>query len=120
LRVRLTSCLVLIQSLARLSARAPHALQKAILLCQSVERIVALAHTPHEATQRIYLGLAGRTAVLVNCCVRQLTLLALFPTGCLQHTLSNANLHAGVVLGLDDAVGSRALAWNVKINEFAA
>ena len=35
-------------------------------------------------------------------------------------TLGDADLHGGVVLGLDDAVGGRALAWDVQVDEFSA
>jgi hypothetical protein len=67
-----------------LTAPAPHGLQEAILLRQSVERIVALAHGAHEAAESIGLVLAGVSAVLVY--------------------EANGKLHRGVVLGFDNAV----------------
>jgi hypothetical protein len=35
-------------------------------------------------------------------------------------TLGHADLHGSVILGLDDAVGGRALAWDVQVDEFSA
>lgn len=76
-----------------LSGSAPHVLQETIFLCKSVHRIVALAHGTDEAAKGVDLVLASGTAVLVDLC--------------------DGKLDGGVVLGLDDAVGGRALAWDV-------
>lgn len=76
-----------------LSGSAPHVLQETIFLCKSVHRIVALAHGTDEAAKGVDLVLASGTAVLVD--------------------LGDGKLDGGVVLGLDDAVGGRALAWDV-------
>ena len=79
---------------AGLSDRVPDALEEAIALCQSVQRIVALAHRSHEAAEGVDVVLAlDGTAVLVD--------------------LGDRNLDRGVVLGLDDAVGSAALARDI-------
>jgi hypothetical protein len=79
--------------LSHLPAAAPDALQEAILLGQSVHRVVALAHGAHEAGEGICLVLAGVAAVLVN--------------------LADGDLYGGVVLGLDDAAGGAAFAGDV-------
>lgn len=50
----------------KLSARAPNTLKEAISLCQSVHRVVALAHSPYEAAECECVVLAGVAAVLVN------------------------------------------------------
>jgi len=76
-----------------LSAGAPDSLEETILLCQPVERVVALAHGADEAAEGICLVLAGVAAVLVD--------------------LADADLDGGVVLGLDDAAGGAALAGDV-------
>ncbi|EMC99823.1 hypothetical protein BAUCODRAFT_56346, partial [Baudoinia panamericana UAMH 10762] len=68
----------------------PHPLQKPIPLRQPVHAVVALTHRPYEPTKRVHLIVAGVPAVLVH--------------------LADADLHAGVVLGFDDAVGCGALA----------
>ena len=73
-----------------LPRRAPHALQVPILLRQPVQRIVALAPGPNEPGQGVGRAVIGVAAVLVN--------------------LSDGDLHGGMVFGLDDAVGRRALA----------
>lgn len=83
-----------------LSGSAPHVLQETIFLCKSVHRIVALAHGTDEAAKGVDLVLASGTAVLVD--------------------LGDGKLDGGVVLGLDDAVGGRALAWDVKVDELSA
>lgn len=75
------------------SARAPDALCEAVPLREAVEAIVALAHGAHEAAQGVDLVLARVPAVLVD--------------------LANGKLDRRVVLGLDDAVGRRALAGDV-------
>lgn len=68
-----------------LPRRAPDALEEAVLLCEPVEAVVALAHGADETGQRVDLVVASVAAVLVN--------------------LANADLDGGVVLGLDDASG---------------
>jgi hypothetical protein len=78
-----------------LAASAPDILQQAITLRQSVQGIVALAHSPYEAAQGVDLALACESAVLVN--------------------LSNGDLDGCVVLGLDNAVGGAALAGDVTV-----
>src|ERR1700761_1040359 len=75
-----------------LSTRTPDALQKSVSLGQSVQCIVALAHATHKSTKRKRVVLAGVPAILIDLC--------------------NGDLHRGVVLGFDDAVGCRALAGN--------
>jgi len=64
-------------------------------LCEPVEAIVALAHGAHEAAHGVDLVLAGVAAVLVN--------------------LADADLDGGVVLGLDDASGSRLVGISIAI-----
>jgi hypothetical protein len=71
----------------RLSGSAPDALEEAILLCEPVEAVVALAHGADEAAEGVDLVVAGVAAVLVN--------------------LADADLDGSVVLGLDDASGGR-------------
>lgn len=68
-----------------LPGRAPDALEEAVLLCEPVEAVVALAHGTDEARQGVDLVVTGVAAVLVN--------------------LADADLDRGVVLGLDDASG---------------
>lgn len=78
-----------------LAASAPDILQKAITLRQSVQGIVALAHSPYESAQSIDLALACESAVLIN--------------------LAHGDLDGCVVLGLDNAVGGAALAGDVTV-----
>ena len=78
---------------SHLSRSAPDVLQESISLCEAVQGIVALAHGADETAKGVDLVLAGGAAVLVNLC--------------------DGKLDRGVVLGLDDAVGGRALAWDV-------
>jgi len=81
-----------------LSLGAPDALHQTVALGEAVQGIVALAHGADEAAQSVDLILAGDgTAVLVN--------------------LGDGNLNGAVVLGLDDAVGSAALARDVAVKE---
>jgi hypothetical protein len=75
----------------RLSGRAPDALEEAILLCEPVEAVVALAHGADEAAEGVDLVVA----VLVN--------------------LADADLDGGVVLGLDDASGGRLEGISIAI-----
>ena len=70
-----------------LPGSAPDALEEAVLLCEPVEAVVALAHGADEAAEGVDLVLAGVAAALVN--------------------LANAELDGSVVLGLDDASGGR-------------
>jgi hypothetical protein len=78
-----------------LPRRAPDALEEAILLCEPVEAVVALAHGAHEAAEGVDLIVAGVAAVLVN--------------------LADADLDGGVVLGLDDASGGRLEGISIAI-----
>jgi hypothetical protein len=78
-----------------LAAPAPHVLQQPVPLAQPVQRIVALAHRAHEAAQCVDLVLARVAAVLVH--------------------FADGDLHRGVVLGFDDAVGGAAFAGDVAV-----
>lgn len=81
---------------SRLSLAAPDVLNEAVALGQSVQGIVGLAHGADEAAEGVDVVLAGDGAArLVN--------------------LGDGNLDRGVVLGLDDAVGGRALAGDVAV-----
>lgn len=83
---------------ANLSLCAPNALDEAVTLGQSVQGIVRLAHGTDEAAEGVDVVLAGDGAArLVN--------------------LGNGDLNRGMVLGLDNAVGGRALAGDVAIRE---
>ena len=75
----------IIAARSALPAPTPHVLEKTVPLCQSVQCIVALAHRSHETAQRIDLVFARVSSALID--------------------LSHRDLHRGVVLGLDDAVG---------------
>lgn len=80
--------------LRNLSLGAPDGLDETITLSQSVQRVVGLTHGTDEAAQGVDVVLSGDgTAVLVN--------------------LGDGDLDGAVVLGLDDAVGSAALARDV-------
>lgn len=80
--------------LRNLSLGAPDGLDETITLSQSVQRVVGLTHGTDEAAQGVDMVLSGDgTAVLVN--------------------LGDGDLDGAVVLGLDDAVGSAALARDV-------
>lgn len=83
-----------------LTRRAPDRLEEAVLLCESVKAVVGLAHGANEAGDGVDLVVPGVAAVLVN--------------------LADAQLDRGVVLGPDDASGSRAFAGDVEVNELAA
>jgi hypothetical protein len=77
-------------NLIDLSLSAPDVLEEAVTLGQSVEGVVALAHSSDEAAEGVDVVLAlDGTAVLVNLGDR------------------------AVILGLDDAVGGAALAGDV-------
>jgi hypothetical protein len=71
----------------RLAGRAPDGLEEAVLLCEPVQAVVGLAHGADEAGDGVDLVVTGVATVLVN--------------------LANAQLDRGVVLGPDDASGSR-------------
>lgn len=70
-----------------LTGRAPDGLEESILLCEPVKAVVGLAHGANEAGDGVDLVVTGVAAVLVN--------------------LADAQLDRGVVLGPDDASGSR-------------
>lgn len=81
---------------SHLSLAAPDVLDEAVTLDQSVQGIVGLAHGTDEAAEGVDVVLAGDGAAgLVN--------------------LGDGDLDGGVVLGLDDAVGGRALAGDVAV-----
>lgn len=81
---------------SHLSLAAPDVLDETVTLGQSVQGIVGLAHSADEATEGVDVVLARDGAAgLVN--------------------LGDRNLDGGVVLGLDDAVGGRALAGDVAV-----
>lgn len=81
-------------NLIDLSLSAPDVLEEAVTLGQSVEGVVALAHSSDEAAEGVDVVLAlDGTAVLVN--------------------LGDGDLDRAVILGLDDAVGGAALAGDV-------
>lgn len=83
-----------------LSLRRPDVLDKTVALGKAVQGIVGLAHGADEAAQSVDVVLAGDGAAgLVN--------------------LGDGDLDGGVVLGLDDAVGGRALAGDVAISREA-
>jgi hypothetical protein len=75
---------VIVSMITDLTAPAPHSLQETILLCQPVQRIVALAHGAYEAAKSISLVLARVSSILVH--------------------EADGKLHRGVVLSFDDAV----------------
>lgn len=79
--------------------RTPDALEETVPLGESVQGVIALGSRSHEPAEGVDLVLSGVASVLVD--------------------LADADLDAGVVLGLDDAVGGAALAWDVakEINE---
>lgn len=80
--------------LRNLSLGAPDSLDEAITLSQSVQRVIGLTHGTDETAQGVDVVLSGDgTAVLVD--------------------LGDGDLDGAVVLGLDDAVGSAALARDV-------
>lgn len=85
----------------RLPLGRPDVLDKAIALSQAVESIVGLTHGADEAAQGVDVVLAVDLAAgLVN--------------------LGDGDLDGAVVLGLDDAVGGRALAGDVAVWERGA
>lgn len=80
--------------LAHLSLRAPDTLEDAVPLRKPVHRVVALAHRPHKAAEGIDVVLAlDGPAVLGD--------------------FRNGDLDGRMVLGLDDAICSAALARDV-------
>jgi hypothetical protein len=82
-----------------LSGSAPDTLEEAILLCEPVEAVVALAHGADEAAEGVDLVVAGVAAVLVN--------------------LADAELDGSVVLGLDDASGGGLEGVSIAIRGLA-
>jgi hypothetical protein len=78
-----------------LSLSTPDTLQISIALRKTVKRVVGLAASAHKSAERIDAVLAGVAAVLVN--------------------VADGDLHGGVVVGFDDAVGSAAFAGDVAI-----
>jgi len=76
-----------------LTASRPHVLEVTVALRQPVQRVIALAARAHKTAQGVGLVLAGVAAVLVD--------------------LGDGDLDGAVVVGLDDAVGGRALAGDV-------
>ncbi len=79
---------------SHLSLAAPDVLEETVTLSQTVHGIVALTHRTDETAEGIDVVLAGDgTAVLVD--------------------LGNRDLDRAVILGVDDAVGSAALAGDV-------
>lgn len=86
------------QRQSHLSLRTPDILQVTIPLRQSVQRIVRLAARAHKAAQSVHLVLASVVTVLID--------------------LADGDLHGGVVVGLDNAVGRAALARDVAIRKF--
>lgn len=81
-----------------LSLGRPDVLDKAVALGQAVQGIVGLTHGADEAAEGVDVVLAGdSTAGLVH--------------------LGDGDLNRSVVLGLDDAVGGRALAGDVAVRK---
>lgn len=87
------------QVILALSCSRPNVLQQSIPLSKSVERIISLSTRPDETTESIGDVFAGGTAVLVD--------------------LGDRDLDGCVVLGFDDTVGGRALAWDVEVDELS-
>ena len=84
--------------MSRLSLGAPDALEETVPLGEAVHGVVALGHSANETGESVDVILAGDlTAVLVN--------------------LGDRDLDGGVVLGLDDTVGGRALPGDVTRKE---
>ena len=98
-------------SMTSLPRRAPDALEEAILLGEAVEAVVRLAHGTDETAHGVGLVLAGVATVLVTAPL-SIHLPKLQPVRLYVH-LGDADLNGGVVLGLDDAVGGRALPGDV-------
>lgn len=92
------SCLLRPQPTSILTLRRPDVLDETVALRQAVQSVVGLAHSANEAAEGVDVVLAGDGAArLVN--------------------LGDGDLDRGVVLGLDDAVGGRALAGDVAISQ---
>lgn len=82
--------------MSKLSLGAPDILEETVALGESVQGVVALAHGTDEARESIDDVLTGNgPAVLVD--------------------FGDGDLARAVVLGLDDAVGGRALAGDVAV-----
>lgn len=81
-----------------LSLGAPDVLQQTVTLGEAVHGVVRLAHSTDESAQSVDVVLSGdEAAALVN--------------------LGDGDLDGTVVLGLDDAVGGRALAGDVAAKD---
>lgn len=75
-------------------------IRTALLLKNTVKRVIALSLVADGAADRHVLGLArDDLAVVVD--------------------LGNSDLHRGVVLGLNQAASGGALAWHEKVDELA-
>lgn len=75
----------------------PHCLQEPITLRQSVQAVVALGATAHEAAERVNLVLSGVAARLID--------------------FADADLHGSVVFRLDDSICRGAFARDVAVAE---
>jgi hypothetical protein len=75
----------------------PDILEETVTLSEAVQGVIGLTLGADEAGQSVNLVLAGVATVLVD--------------------LADGDLHGGVVLGLDDAVGGAALAWDETMRE---
>lgn len=78
-----------------LSLSTPNTLQISIALRKTVKRVIGLTTSAHKSAERINLVFAGVAAVLVN--------------------VADGDLHGGVVVGFDDAVGCAAFAGDVAV-----
>jgi len=78
-----------------LAASAPNVLQQSIPLCQSVQRIITLAHRSYETAKGVNLALACESTILIN--------------------LADGDLNGCVVLCLNNAVGCAAFAGDVAV-----
>jgi hypothetical protein len=76
-----------------LRASAPDILEETITLGQSVDRVVRFAHGTNEPAESVCDVLASIAAVFVD--------------------FAHRNLNRGVIFGLDDTVGCRALARDI-------
>lgn len=85
----------LLEKAGNLSLSTPDTLQISIALGKTVEGVISLAASAHKSAERIDAVLAGVAAVLVN--------------------VADGDLHGGVVVGFDDAVGSAAFAGDVAV-----
>jgi hypothetical protein len=86
----------LISLLSRLTS-TPNSLQEPIPLRQPVQTIISFGSGSHKSAQRVHLVLARVAAGLVD--------------------FADADLHAGVIFGFDDAVRGAAFAGDVAVRE---